>query len=878
VTGSVVARAVNLRCRGHVHYARSRAAEAVACYSEAIGLLEQLGLEGETARTLSSGSQALIYLGSYGEAEAWVARARQIFTSLGDGLRLGRLASNLGNILFRQDRYEEALAEYRRALTCLEVSGEPRDVAAVLSNIAVVCTSLARFEEALATYTRAREWCVRHGLNILVAVADYNIAYLYYLRSDYRKAMELYAESRAHCREVGDAYHAALCDLDESEMFLELNLSGRARALASRAASGFEKLSRGYEQGRSLVNLAIAASVHEDSVLAVATFGQARKIFEQEGNRVWPALVDLYQALVFESAGQDVEAWTKCEAARAGLSGTSLRGKTAVCVLLRARLLSRRGRLEEALREHAQAASLIEEAKADSLRFQERFVLGQIKEQLGDFDGALAAFEESRSRIDQTRSRLFTEELRISFLKDKVALYESLVALSLRLAPRGSYSAVDYIEQAKSRSLAEQMAFSASGAEAGPEADVSGGIEEIRRDLNACYRRLEQLHLEDLPDRQRRLSLMELQIDEQEARYRDAAGQMAPAPALSKPGFFLSEEQIRASLPADAVLLNYYQLRGVLYVCLLTRSNCHLIPLGTAARVQQLVRLLHFQMAKFRLGPAYVQVFETSLRRTAESHLLELYLELIAPIRRLLNARQLIIAPYDFLHGLPFAALFDGRRFLIDDMAVTTVPSASVYTLCHQRKAGDRRDSLVMGVTTEGAPEIEEEARAVADALPGAQLFLNERATEAVLRERAPASRFIHIAAHGFFRRDNPLFSSIRLSDSRLNLMDLYRIPMGAELVTLSGCSTGLNVVSGGDELVGLMRGLLSAGARSLLLTLWDVNDQSTAAFMRSMYKQLATTGDKSEAVRSAMRELRESFPHPYYWAPFLLVGAEKCS
>src|SRR5262249_50082711 len=124
-----------------------------------------------------------------------------------------------------------------------------------------------------------------------------------------------------------------------------------------------------------------------------------------------------------------------------------------------------------------------------------------------------------------------------------------------------------------------------------------------------------------------------------------------------------------------------------------------------------------------------------------------------------------------------------------------------------------------------------------------------------------------------YFRQDNPLFSGIRLGTSYLTLLDLYRLRLPAELVTLSGCATGLSVVAGGDELLGLVRGFLSSGSGSLLLTLWDVYDTTTTCFMKSFYSRLKQCHDKALALRSAMLELRREYPHPYYWAPFLLVG-----
>ena len=117
------------------------------------------------------------------------------------------------------------------------------------------------------------------------------------------------------------------------------------------------------------------------------------------------------------------------------------------------------------------------------------------------------------------------------------------------------------------------------------------------------------------------------------------------------------------------------------------------------------------------------------------------------------------------------------------------------------------------------------------------------------------------------------MFSSISLGDSQLSLFDLYQLNLNAELVTLSGCGTGLNVVVGGDELMGLNRGLLYAGAQGVLLTLWDVNDQSTAEFMQLFYQRLGKDRNKALALQHAMAETRRRYAHPFYWAPFVLVG-----
>jgi CHAT domain-containing protein len=141
------------------------------------------------------------------------------------------------------------------------------------------------------------------------------------------------------------------------------------------------------------------------------------------------------------------------------------------------------------------------------------------------------------------------------------------------------------------------------------------------------------------------------------------------------------------------------------------------------------------------------------------------------------------------------------------------------------------------------------------------------------LRTHGRVSRIVHLATHGYFRQDNPLFSSIRLGDSHLSLYDIYHLQLPAELIVLSGCATGLNVVTPGDELIGLVRGLLQAGAQSLVLSLWDVHDESTKDFMIAFYSRLQRSEVKAKAMQAAMIEVRERYPHPYHWAPFSLIG-----
>ena len=263
------------------------------------------------------------------------------------------------------------------------------------------------------------------------------------------------------------------------------------------------------------------------------------------------------------------------------------------------------------------------------------------------------------------------------------------------------------------------------------------------------------------------------------------------------------------------------------------------------------------------------------MQESTDSHLQSLYQELIAPIRHLLDSKHLVFVQHGLLHYVPFHALHDGTSYLIDQFTISYAPSASVYAHCQSKHVNTTGQALVLGVPDERTPAIRDEVKALVGILPDSHLFVGKEATLEILQAHGPRSRIVHIATHGYFRQDNPMFSSIHLGDAHLSLYDMAHLQLPVDLAVLSGCATGLNVVTPGDELMGLVRGLLQAGARSMVLSLWDVHDDSAKEFMLEFYRELLNGSSKAEAVQKACMTLRRSRSHPYYWAPFLLIGKE---
>jgi CHAT domain-containing protein len=877
VLGDRVSLAKSLRAKANALYALDRHAEAIHFHAQAASLFELAGHQEELARTLSGSVQPMLLLGRYDEALAAGERARGIFQQQGNTRRLARLEINIGNIYHRQDRFTEAAEVYERAYQELLHHGDAEGLAAVLSNLSLCYISLNDFPRALQLHRMARQHCEKEGMRILVAYADYNIAYLYFLRGEFGRAIQMLRDAAISAKEAPDAYQLALCNLDLSEIYLELNLNSEAAELGRAANLAFEELGFGYEAAKALAFTAIAASRTGQAFEAVKLFAQAKEIFLREKNEVWPSLIDLYEALVLFNEGRLFEAERLCVAAHEFFQHSPMRGKAVLCGLLLGRISLRMNDVDSARLRCQAARSEVEKLDSSLLSYQTEFLMGEIERSTARLEQAYVSYSRAREAIEQVRGKLQGEELKIAFFQNKLEVYENLVDLCLH-RPGSLEEAFQYIEQAKSRALVDLLSASihVPGANDPGQSELVRSIKNSREELNWYYNLIEREQLRPEERSQERIKHLEQQARVRETELLRALKEATVAEA-HQAGLYVpitsSLEQIRAALSPDTALVEYFRIQDRILVCVLRHDALHIIPVTVHSRVQKLLQLLQLQMSKFRLNTDYLTTFSEPLRISTEAHLKNLYQELLAPVRQWLDVQHIVFVPHGVLHHLPFHALHDGESYLIDRYAISYAPSASIYAMCQDKQVNQAGGALLLGVPDTQAPLINSEVEALSSIVPNAKLFVGKQATEAVLRSHGSESRVVHIATHGYFRQDNPMFSSIRLGDTHVSLCDLAHFRIPAELVVLSGCATGLNVVTPGDELMGLVRGLLQAGAQSLILSLWDVHDESTKDFMIGFYTRWQRGLSKAKAMQATMLDLREHHPHPYHWAPFSLIG-----
>jgi tetratricopeptide (TPR) repeat protein len=870
-------RARSARVAGHVFAHEGHYQDAVERYTYAATVFHASGESTEAAITLSSSLQSLMYLGRYDQAFSNAEQARQIFKSLGDKLRLARLDVNLGNVLNRQDRFEEALALYRRAEPILQLFGDYSDLAIVVMNIAVCSIGLFDFSNAVGAYERARELCNTHEMPLLAAQADYNIAYLYYLRGEFVRSIELYGASRVFSQRVGDRYHEALCDLDEAEIYIDLGLGDNAEKLASRAFASFQDLGLGYEAAKALAFVAFAAIQKGGFSRGLELLEAAQDRFIEQQNSAWPPLLDLYRGLCYLREGRLFESRRSVDLALTFFSPSRMPGKLVIAQLLRATLHLKVGEAMEARYWVDKAKYTTEKSGSSSLRYLCEYVLGTIQEATGAVLDAHASYQRSRESLETLPSVHAPDELKIKFLGSKAEVYEAVLFTGVSsyedlTAPGRDESIFDLVQKAKSYSLTDTVIINETTA---PPKEVHSAIAQrvidLRQQMDWLHKRIsvEELRADGADKKLEHLqqkahqheSLLISSIDELKASGEERGIREANATVHLK--------RFLDVLPSTATFLEYFQVREVLHLCLISRGGVHLIPLTPTSRAKRLVQLLGEEFACYcRENEPRA---EWSPREVPLQMLKDIYTELVAPAREFLHTAQIIAAPHDALHYLPFHALHDGSRYLIDDFSVSYAISATIYSLADRTPVPDQSRSMIVNLASSNCLSNQAEASRIAAYLPDPEIILGEEGTLEALITRAKGCKVMHIICSP--SEVQPLVAGNEAGRQLLTLADLARGAWNCDLMTLGNPDRNLHSV---DDSIGSARvacALIHAGARNVLMGLWIVPDAARVELLCEFYQFLAANNSEATCLRLAMVKLREKYSHPFYWATFVLTG-----
>lgn len=928
--------ALGLKAKGDVLVQIQHFQAAMQCLDEAGNQFLALGDEGNWARSRISWITACAWLGRVEEALVEATRARDTFIRLNELYWACIIDHNVAVIYDYVGRYQDAVSLYQNmlhiyfALTNQDSIETKRSIALAKMNLAIHFAWLGDFEQAADFQQQAYTQFVMIEEIDLAIKAEIELADLDYNQGYYGSALRRYYQARDILLQQVIDDPVLLADLKGwmAKCLIKLNRTKEACDLSRDTVEIYRhfdvSLSTGYVL-REHATILVAANRDTEALIILE---EALSLVQNGGFNHFAFALELQQAESYMNLGQVSKAYEQAFRVKSyyELQGLIEGVIYAGLIMVEALFIQGTKGYQEQIGDAATLCKqLLRIACQHNLQeavYKCHFLLGRLEILTENTNNAMRHYRASTAQIERILDDL-AYDLSPSFLHATWSVYEEMIALCLRQGQTAH--AFDYLEQARSMALRQYL---------NKRADIGQSTSDTPSQLqvnNATVLRMQQ-ELKDWQERYRDACIQLASVDtslsadidsniiqaeiehcETEISERFERLHLSQA-ALAQPtkkrrtrkDRAKTFEQIGQHLASDQLMLTYFLSQGKLLIFVLTKEGVvsHEIPDGVG-RLERLLPLLHARLLSVNTLNA------PSMQKQAVLGLLKkLYDLLIAPVASYLpsSSGTLTIVPYGPLHTLPFHALYDGSRYLIEDFQIQYLPTSSMVVGTDLSRPGGEavgrtspesivahafprsnspgRDTsglysnagepLVFGYSGNGhLQRTIEEAKAVASILHG-QCYLEHSATIARLNTEAPYSSIIHIATHGQSRLDAPNFSSLLLADGRLNAIDAFGFDLQqCELVTLSGCETGLSLSGGGDEQLGLGRAFLAAGAKSLVMSLWPVEDMATNELMQHFYQHLLQGEGKAQALRSAQQHLLQQpdYAHPYFWAAFRLVG-----
>lgn len=862
---------------------QERNLEAQSYLDEARARFNRLNCPVEEGRTRVLAIWAAANLGLDAEARTAGRIARRIFVAHGVRLHQGTLDMALGVFHCMRGRFRVGLGHLRSAVSTFESLHQPVRAARARHNLGIALNHLDRYREAVTELTSARDLAGQSGQNTEYAVYSNSLGEAQMSLGRYAAALHTFEAIGPIFQSFGLDFGAVRLARDMADCYLRLNRPADAIAVLDSVDVQLQRVDRKADAAAHAMRRVAAFILLDEYKAALTTLdvmtaeGLATDVHEQ----AWVA--SQRAAVLLRSRAFD-EALTNVRSAASLARRSGARRLVADSSLIESATLLETGNIDEAERSAARARRIAHALDAAPLLHRSLEQLGRIAEARNQFGTARRRYAAAIHQIErEQRGVIF--EFRDGFAAARGFSYERLASLQFEAARMAD--ALRTAERAKSRALADAISGTVELRPRGTSSarrlanELTAARESYSATMSAVIEREERNrpHQPTDTERDRRLRTLEDQINSLTQRL-----QLAGATDDLIDVYDATPDTSLPDIPEDAALIEFFFSGDDILRFHVDASGIRGERLvGAVSRVEHLLRTFRMNIE----ATIYAGMHERNhLSNHARAILGRISQHLLCNLKLSPGCRSLVIVPHGFLHYLPFHALHDGQRFLVEQYAVTYAPSAAIYGICRSRGTRmRRRKAIVLARSTGGnLPHIEEETSAIAGVL-SAEVYRDREATRSLLELESRTAGIIHIAAHGSFRPEAPMFSYIQLADGPLTTADVFQLKLRAALVTLSACDTGRVVLGGGDELIGLSRAFLYAGAAGLVVSQWRVDDHSTAALMERFYRhysQRRASRGPANALRAAQLALIHSdnvqdnaWEHPYFWAGFQAIGAE---
>ena len=829
---------------GLVAWHQGRLGDAAQLFAEAAAAAQ--AADDRTSHAVAAGNLGLIQfdLGEFAEARRGFDSMRVAGRDAADARIEANALSNLGMLEVRIGSPAEAVPQLLAAIRLYRGYRDANGLQVALAQLATAYDALGQPDRALAVVDTALALARHAGLRHDEAENLKTLAGLHRAAGDYRRALGLYGETAALRRQLGLEVEAAADLRSEAEIHLAMGAVERARDLVNAALGIHRKADARIEELDDLLLLAEVHAAAGDRNRADTAIAAAAVLAKHFATRKGQADVSLASAQVADRFGDGAKALSAlrqgAEAIAAGSYGIQQESHR-----LEMRALARAGRLESAAAAGRKAVAVLERVRGSyaSAVLRTSYLAGHRAafDDLADVLRRLNQTDEALEVTDAVKGRAVLEHLAAARAARPADDFERRLAREDTLLRR-----IDMLSEQVDSAEREMAAGNPAGQAAGRF------LRERLEDARGAY-------------------------EEWAAR----AGAAVPARAAAAGGMRLSVPALAAALSADEALLAYRVAADALVMFAVSRGRTHVFTVPTSAgRLEARVRT------------ARDLIVQSRTRTHVEWGVLDsLHATLIEPAEQsgaLDGVRRLILVPDGVLTYLPFAALRDRRgRWLAARYTLATVPSAAALVALrtqYRHAAGERAALQVFAPLTRTLPATAVEAREIARLVSSAVVHRDYQATPARLRQALGSAGIVHLATHAELNRHNPLFSRIRLRDSRggedrVELHEVMSLRVRSDLIFLSGCETGLGAGAGGafetgEDYATLARAFHYAGAPRVIATLWRVEDRGAAQLAIRFYRYYRDGGG-ADALARAQRDLMPDprYGSPFYWSGYVLSG-----
>ncbi|MDO8446274.1 MAG: CHAT domain-containing protein [Deltaproteobacteria bacterium] len=848
-----------------VLYSRANEDEkAVGALVEALKLWKGLG----NKKDLSEGYRTLALLqekgGRYADSLASFNAALNIDREASNKASEGQDLWDIGRIYYlRLSRFDEALKAYKEALSIFKGLGNTENTAKVLLDIGLVYEQEGEYESARTNYLE--------GIKIAGGIKDKTVfsrgnlylANVAWHTGDYQEAFRYQRIALTTAEELKDRKQEAMAHNLAGLTYMNLGMLEKALDSLSRSLAISTETGDKLDAAAAYNNIGIVQRELGNLEKSIESFKSALAI-DSELKTKWGMAYDMRNlGISYERMGRLKEALESLSSSLSLSREIGERKNEGMTLYSLGMLYLKKGKIDEAAMSLKEASIIGREVNLPEVIWRSLKAQAAMLIQKNKPADAYMELKEAITVVEKMRGRIKVDEYKTGFLENKTDLYEEMVLLLLRMGR--VEEAFNYAERARSRNFIDML----GNQKVNLKSVASQRLLEMERNLRS--------RIENLEERARGNAALQEELTKARKGYEALLIEIKEeSPELSS---FVTVEpptllDIQKTIPKDTSLLEYMVTKDgiVIWTIGSSRIESTIVPVGRETLKEKVVR--------------YREMMESVTPLEKES--LELYNLLVKPVEQLIDGTKYIgIIPHDVLHYLSFSSLFDGKQYLIEAHPIFYSPSASVLKMIVDRNVGATGRMPIQRLLVVGNPDLgdaaydlpfaEREAGSIGREYEGSELLLRKEATETRVKEDIGKFNGVHFASHGVYDSATPLFSTLKLTrddanDGNLTANEVFSLNLKASLIIMSACQTGLGKLTTGDEIIGLNRAFIYAGAPSVISTLWRVNDAASAMIVKRFYRSYKNN-DLAESLRLAQMAAKEYYPHPAYWAGFGLTG-----